>query len=83
MDNSKSGKRATKNGYKKNFGSLLAYFRSWDQFGQPVGLTIDGESEFKTLYGSAASIGLAGYMLYILVLAYTPVFSRDIDSAFT
>jgi hypothetical protein len=83
MDNNKSGNRHTKNVHKKNFGSLLSYLRSWDQFGQPVGLTIDGESEFKTLYGSAASIGLAAYMLYILVLAYTPVLTREIETAFT
>ena len=62
---------------------MLAYLRSWDQFGQPVGLTINGESEFKTLYGSAASILLAGYMLYVLVIAYTPVFSREIETSFT
>jgi hypothetical protein len=48
-----------------------------------VGLTIDGESEFKTLYGSVASIGLSAYMLYILVLAYTPVATREIETAFT
>jgi hypothetical protein len=83
MDNNKSGNRHTKNVHTKNFGSLLSYLRSWDQFGQPVGLTIDGESEFKTLYGSAASIGLAAYMLYILVLAYTPVLTREIETAST
>ena len=82
MDNSESGNRNKKRD-KKNFGSMLAYLKSWDQFGQPVGLTIKGESEFKTLYGSAASIGLAAYMLYILVLAYTPVLTREIETAFT
>ena len=83
MENSKSDNCHTKNGNKKNFGSLLAHLRNWDQFGQPVGLTINGESEFKTLYGSAASIGLAAYMLYILVLAYTPVLMREIETSFT
>jgi hypothetical protein len=67
MDNSESGNRNKKRD-KKNFGSLLAYLKSWDQFGQPVGLSINGESEFKTLYGSIASIGLGIYMFCILMV---------------
>ena len=48
-----------------------------------MGLKLDGETNYKTLYGSAASILLAGYMLYVLVIAYTPVFSREIETSFT
>jgi hypothetical protein len=54
-------------GLKKSAHNFLSFIRSYDNFGKPVGLTIDGESEFKTLYGGAASIGLSVYLIYILV----------------
>jgi len=55
--------------------NMLAYLRSWDQFGHPVGLSIDGESEYKTLYGSIATLILIIYMAYVSVLAFEPITS--------
>ena len=69
--------------HKKNWNNFLTYLKSWDQFGKPVGLTIDGEGEFKTLYGSAASIGLGIYMIRIFIISFIPVVLREIDTSQT
>ena len=54
-------------------GNFLAWLKSYDKFGQPVGLTINGDSEFKTQAGGVASLALAIYMIWILIFSLTPV----------
>ncbi len=58
---------------KNHASNFLAWLKSYDKFGQPVGLTINGNSEFKTIYGGLASLTLGIYMIWILVFSLTPV----------
>ena len=55
------------NFFEKSAHNFLSFIKSFDQFGKPVGLTIKGESEFKTLYGGILSVGLQIYFIIILV----------------
>jgi len=57
-----------KKNIKKIGNNFLEYIRNFDQFGKPVGLTINGEGEYKTVYGSIVSLCLVIYILYILVI---------------
>jgi hypothetical protein len=66
--NSKTAKRP-----KQHASNFLAWLKSYDKFGQPVGLTINGDSEFKTQAGGVASLALAIYMIWILIFSLTPV----------
>ena len=67
------------NFFEKSAHNFLSFIKSFDQFGKPVGLTIKGESEFKTLYGGILSVMLQIYFTYILVMAFIPVITREID----
>ena len=58
---------------KQHASNFLACLKSYDKFGQPVGLTINGDSEFKTLAGGVATLALAIYMIWILIFSLTPV----------
>ena len=71
----------TSSNLQKSVHNFLSFLKSFDNFGKPVGLTIDGEGEFKTLYGGAASIGLGIYLIYILVINFIPVILREIDTS--
>jgi len=66
---------------KKHVGNFLDYIQSWDQFGHPVRLTINGEDTYKTLYGAAASIALGGYLIYIMIVCLLPVVLRHVDGS--
>ena len=59
---------------KKHVGNFLAWLKGYDKFGQPVGLTINGDSEFKTLAGGAASIALGIFLIYIVTISFIPVY---------
>jgi len=74
MDNAK--KQQTKNNF-------LTWLKSFDHFGKPVGLTIDGEAEFKTLAGGSLTILLACYLIFILIRSFIPVFLNEIDTSQT
>lgn len=63
---------------KRNF---LTWLKKCDLFGQPVGLTINGNSDYKTLAGGAASVLLSIFMTYIFVISYIPVFTKQIYSS--
>ena len=63
---------------KRNF---LTWLKKYDLFGQPVGLTINGNSDYKTLAGGAASVLLSIFMTYIFVISYIPVFTKQIYSS--
>jgi len=52
---------------KKAAYNFTNFIKSKDSFGVPVGLTIKGESEFKTLYGGILSLCLKIYFVYLLV----------------
>jgi len=69
------------NGKSKIWGKFLNYVRSWDSFGRKVGLTHQGDSEYKTLYGSFASIGLGIFIIRLVLLSFIPVFNREIDTS--
>ena len=69
------------NNLKKSYHSFLSFLKGLDQFGKPVGLTIDGEGEFKTIYGGAASVGIGIYLIRIFVLSFIPVILREIDTS--
>ena len=71
----------TSSNLQKSVHNFLSFLKSFDNFGKPVGLTIDGEGEFKTLYGVAASIVLGIYLIYILVISFIPVILREIDTS--
>jgi len=64
---------------RRQWGKFLDYVTTWDQYGVPVGLTLNGESHFKTIYGALASIGLGIYMIRILWFTLSPVVFREID----
>ena len=68
---------------KKHGSNFLAWLKGYDQFGQPVGLTINGDSEFKTIAGGAASIALGIYMIWILIFSLTPVILKQINTSQT
>ena len=42
---------------------MLAKVRSYDRFGSPVSLKLDGEREYKTVGGGCISLGLHGLIL--------------------
>jgi len=66
---------------KKIGNNFFEFLKDFDQFGKPVGLTINGDGEFKTVIGSIASIALAIYMIRILIISITPVFHREIEGS--
>ena len=47
---------------------IVSYFRSLDQFGEPVALNYKGESHFKTGIGAIFSIALGSFMLILTIL---------------
>jgi hypothetical protein len=51
---------------KKYSSRFIGYFRSFDNFGQPVSLNFDGEDTFKSLPG-----GLFTLILYMVMGAYS------------
>ena len=61
----------------------MTWLKSFDHFGKPVGLTIDGEAEFKTLAGGSLTILLACYLIFILIRSFIPVFLNEIDTSQT
>jgi len=46
---------------KKTAYSFVDYIKSKDAYGVPIGLTIKGESEYKTFYGGIISLCLQIY----------------------
>jgi len=58
---------------------VLDIVKGLDNFGKPVSLTYNGETEFKTLYGGILSIALLGYMVYVTQALFIPVFNKEID----
>ena len=71
--------------HKKNktWFSFLAWLRSYDQFGKPVGLTMDGDDVFKTLQGGIVSVGFMTYIYYLFITSLIPVVLGEIDSSQT
>lgn len=69
----------TESKLKKHLRNFLNYLTTWDQYGVPVGLTLNGESHYKTIYGAIATIALGIYMIYIMKVSMVPVFERKID----
>jgi hypothetical protein len=61
---------------KKLARNFLAWLKAYDKFGQPVGLTINGDSEFKTLEGGAASVALGIFLVYIVTISFIPVVTK-------
>ena len=84
-DNDDEKTRPVQFKHKKNktWHSFLDWLKSYDQFGKPVGLTIDGEDVFKTLQGGIVSVGFMAYILYLFIIAFIPVFLGEIDSSQT
>ncbi len=74
---------SSRSSFKKTYHSFLSFLKGLDQFGKPVGLTIDGEGEFKTVYGGAASVGIGIYLIRIFVVSFIPVILREIDTSQT
>ena len=72
-------KMPTESKLKKHLRNFLNYLTTWDQYGVPVGLTLNGESNFKTIYGAIASIGLGIYMIRVMMFVLMPVYYRDVD----
>jgi hypothetical protein len=66
---------------QKTKNNFLKWLKSFDHFGKPVGLTIDGETEFKTLAGGSLTIILACYLIFILIQSFIPVFLNEIDTS--
>jgi len=64
----------------KKLTTFLNYLRSWDSFGRQVGLTINGDSAFKTLYGSMATLALTIYIAKLFLTRLVGVVGREIDS---
>jgi len=54
----------------------MHWLKAYDKFGQPVGLTINGDSEFKTIYGGVASLALGIYIIWIVVISFIPVVTK-------
>jgi len=46
---------------KRTAHSFVDFIKSKDAYGVPVGLTIKGESEYKTFYGGLISLALNIY----------------------
>ena len=80
----KNGHSKKQNREGRKFGrKTLAYFKSWDMFGHPVGLSIQGEEEFKTYYGSIATLLLTIYMLFVLYVAFEPIAKNKVKTSYT
>jgi len=58
---------------------FLDIVKGLDNFGKPVSLTYNGETEFKTLYGGILTIALLSFMVYITQALIIPVFNKEID----
>ena len=72
-------------------GSLLGRVRSFDIFGEPVGLNYKGDSNFKTLLGAFFSILLQSFILFFTLGEFLDLIDHnnpqitqvsDIDSTF-
>jgi hypothetical protein len=63
---------------KKILHSFLSLLKSQDQFGKPVGLTIDGEDVFKTLKGGVVTVAFMTYIYYLFVISFIPVYLGEI-----
>jgi len=50
------------------------FLKSWDQFGVSVGLTIAGDSKFRSVLGGICSIFYLGYISYWAIINLIPVF---------
>ena len=59
-------KTSLMNSAKKFSSRFFGFFRSFDNFGQPVGLNFGGEDTFKSLPG-----GLLTLILYMVMGAYS------------
>jgi len=69
-------KMPKENKAKKRWGKFLDYVTSWDQYGVQVGLTLNGESHYKTIYGAIATFALGIYMTRIMYISMMPVFNK-------
>jgi len=79
-----NGRPKKQNKEGRKFGrKTLAYFKSWDMFGHPVGLSIHGEDEFKTHYGSIATLLLTIYMIFVLYVAFDPIAKKSVKTSYT
>ena len=61
---------------KKRVNNFLLWVKSYDKFGLPVGLAINGASEFKTLAGGASSVALGIFVIYIVSISFIPVYLK-------
>jgi hypothetical protein len=64
----------------QHWSNFQMWLKKFDQFGKPVVLTIDGEEEFRTVFGGLSSIAFASYLIYILVISFIPVVFKEIDT---
>jgi len=58
---------------------VLDIVKSLDNFGKPISLTYNGETEFKTLYGGILTIWLLSYMVLISYAFIEPLLTKEID----
>ena len=40
-----------------------SYLKSYDAFGEPIGLNYDGEATYKTVIGALVTIAIKGFLL--------------------
>jgi len=59
--------------------NMLAYLKSWDQFGHPVGLSLGGDSKYKTMCGSIATLALACIIVWVSYENLEPWFAGEIN----
>jgi len=50
------------------------FLKSWDQFGVSVGLTIAGDSKFRSVFGGLCSLAYIAYISYWAFINLIPVF---------
>ena len=43
--------------------NFFSYLKSYDAFGEPIGLNYDGESTYKTLLGALVTIAIKAFLL--------------------
>ena len=56
-------------------GSALRYFRSLDDYGEPVDINYKGDTSYKTYTGAFFTVALKGFMIAFTVINLISLFT--------